>query len=94
MWTPNTCLRLPASSFPRLRKAGPGPGNEATHPLHSVQYGRLGTRLVSCGHARLARDYHLTGQALLCTFDEVSQLLHEIGHLLYEAGRCWSASSC
>ena len=87
MRTPNTCLRSPASSFPGLRKAERGPGNEATHPLHSVQYGRLGTRLVSRGHAGLARDYHLTGRTLLRTFDEVSQLLHEIGHLLYEAGQ-------
>ena len=33
MWTPSTCSCPPASSFPGLRKAGWGPGNEATHPL-------------------------------------------------------------
>ena len=31
MLTPSTCLRLPASSFPGLRKAGQEPGNEAMH---------------------------------------------------------------
>ena len=31
MLTPSTCSRSPASSFPVLRKAGRGPGNEATH---------------------------------------------------------------
>ena len=75
MRTPNTCLRSPASSFLGLRKAGLGPGNEATHPLYSVQW--------TARHG----DYHLTGRMLLCRLDEVSQLLHEIGLFLYEAGQ-------
>ena len=33
MQTPSMCSRPPASSFTGLRKAGQGPGNEATHPL-------------------------------------------------------------
>ena len=33
MRTPSTCSRPPASLFPGWRKAGRGPGNEATHPL-------------------------------------------------------------
>ena len=49
MRTPSTCSRSSASSFQGLRKAGRGPGNEATHPLDSVWtvdgYG-LGTRLL------------------------------------------------
>ena len=32
--------------------------------------------------ARLARDYHLTGRMLLRRLDELSQLLHEIGHFV------------
>ena len=31
MLTPSTCSGSPASSFPGLRKAGRGAGNEATH---------------------------------------------------------------
>ena len=31
MLTPSTCSCSPASSFPGLRKAGRGAGNEATH---------------------------------------------------------------
>ena len=31
MLTPSTCSGSPASSFPGLRKAGQGPGNEAMH---------------------------------------------------------------
>ena len=33
MRTTSTCSCPPASSFPGLRKAGRGPGNEAMHPL-------------------------------------------------------------
>ena len=57
---------------PRIAKSyRRGPGNEATHPLDLV----------------LVRDSHLTGRTLLRKLDEVSQLLHEIGHLSYEAGQ-------
>ena len=34
MQTPSTCSYSPASSFPGFRKAGRGPGNEATHSLY------------------------------------------------------------
>ena len=54
----------PASSFPGLRKAGRGPGNEATHSS-----GRTGE---SCYRTFLRR------------LDEVCQLLHGVGQLLYE----------
>ena len=76
-WRPGICgfqarVRvLQPSSFQGLQKARRGPGNEATHPLDLV----------------LARDSHLTGRTLLRKLDEVSQLLHEIGHLPYEAGQ-------
>ena len=83
-WRPGICglqarVRVhqpPRSSFEGLRKAGRGPGNEATHPLDSVWTvdGK-------------ARDYYLTGRTLLHRLDEVRQLLHEIGHLPYEAGQ-------
>ena len=40
--TPSTCSRSPASLFPGLRKAGWGPGNEATHLSgRTVKYGML-----------------------------------------------------
>ena len=74
MRTPNTCSRSQASSFPGFRKAGRGPGNEATHPLHSVQCGRLGTRL----------PFDRTNAPTQAWW---GQSLHEVVHLLYEAGQ-------
>ena len=65
MLTTSTCWSSPASSFPGLRKAGRGPGNEATH---------LSTRV-----SRVIKT-----QTFLCGLDEVCQLLHEVGQLLYE----------
>ena len=44
----STCSGSPASSFPGLRKAGRGAGNEATHSLASYpgpKASGLGTRL-------------------------------------------------
>ena len=74
---PSTCSRSPASSFQGLRKAGLGPGNEATH------------HLIQCGQrtARHETTTYLTGRTFLRRLDEVRQLLHEIGHLLDEAGQ-------
>ena len=80
--TPSTCLRSPASSFQVLRKAGRGPGNEATHALNSVmiQCEQLGTRLP------FDRSNAPT---------QASQLLYEIGLLPYlRPVRSWSANSC
>ena len=75
MRTPSTCSRSPASSFPGLRKAGRGPGNEATHPLDLWTATQVSK--IWCQRTRM----------LLGRLDEVSQLLHEVGHLLCEASQ-------
>ena len=75
MRTPSTCSRPPVFSFPGLRKAGRGPGNKATRPLHlwtATQVSEIGCQIT---------------QMLLRRLDEVSQLLNEVGHLLCEAGQ-------
>ena len=74
MWTPSTCPRPPASSFPGLRKAGRGPVNEATHPLDlwmATQVSEIWCQIT---------------QTLLRRLDEVGHLLCEAGQLLYEVG--------
>ena len=69
------CSRPLASLLPGLRKAGRGPGNEATHPLDSWMATQVSE--IWCQITR----------TLLRRLDEVSQLLNEVGHLLCEAGQ-------
>ena len=79
MRTPSTCSHRPASSFSGLQKAGRGPGTR----LRTLDlWTRLYIRQVSeiCYYRQIIR-------MLLRRLDEVSQLLHEIGHLLYEASQ-------
>ena len=75
MRTPGTCSCPPASLFPGLRKAGRGLGSEATHPLD------LWTA------TQVSEIWRQITRTLLRRLDEVSQLLHEVGHLLGEASQ-------
>ena len=70
MQTPSTCSHSPASSFPVLRKAGQG-------PVKTRQRIRLGAQVSEIWRVIKTR-------MLLHGFDEVNQLLHEVGQLLYE----------
>ena len=78
MRTPSTCSCPPASSVPGLRKAGWGPGNEATHPLDLW----TGEWNVVCYYCQIAQTFLRRLNEL-----KVTQLLHEVGHLLCEAGQ-------
>ena len=69
MVTPSTCLRSPASLFPVLQKAGQGLGTR--------QCVRLGAQVSEIWCVIKTRT-------LLRGLDEVDQLFHEVGQLLYE----------
>ena len=82
MQTPSTCSRSPASSFQVLRKAGWGPGNEATHALNSV--------MIQCEQLGMRLPFERLNAPT-----QASQLLHEIDLLPYlRPVRSRSANSC
>ena len=82
--TPNTCSGSPASSFPGLRKAGQAAGNGAT--WQHICLGAQVSRVIKV-------------RTFLRGLDEVCQLLHEVGQLLYEvhlltaSGGVWQAGT-
>ena len=80
MRTPSMCSRPLASLLPGLRKAGRGPGNEATHPLDSwtaTQVSEIGRQIT---------------RTLLHRLDEVSQLLYEFGHQIVAGQPSWGVA--